>query len=347
MLGSGVDPVFPRQNEDLAASIIEKGAIVSEYAFGTRTNSDFLRKRNHIIVALSDGVIAVEHPLKSGTEITVEKSIDQGKSIFAFQRADPIPDSSHGSVKLITAQLAYPLTSSSDYQAFIIALDAFGEIRLSIIFDLDGVLVDTRNLERSAIREAIRSVDGEAPSDRAINEVLYRSPRRALLSIGKGEIASLLEAYQSNWKRFVGKDVRSKPLLKKALKEISHSNAKLAIVTSRNRNQAERLVSAAGLADTFPTLVTWGDTNSHKPSPEPLQFAIRQMGETDAAVYLGDRLEDYQAAMAADAQFIGIGWHLDNGQQNSLEASGAKTIIHRPAELMRALDRVRRIAWLS
>ena len=67
VLGSGADVIYPPENEELAARILEKGgAIVSEYAPGTRPSQGTFPARNRIISGLCGGVLMVEGSHTSG-----------------------------------------------------------------------------------------------------------------------------------------------------------------------------------------------------------------------------------------------------------------------------------------
>lgn len=85
VVGCGLDRVYPRENEVLFNEIINKdGAIVSEYIIGTKPIAKNFPRRNRIISGLSDGLIVVEAREKSGTLITVDFALEQGKTIYAI-----------------------------------------------------------------------------------------------------------------------------------------------------------------------------------------------------------------------------------------------------------------------
>ena len=84
VLGSGIDVIYPKENIELARKIIQTGGcIVSEYPLGTKPNKINFPQRNRIISGLSDGVVVVAASEKSGSLITAEFGIEQGKEIFA------------------------------------------------------------------------------------------------------------------------------------------------------------------------------------------------------------------------------------------------------------------------
>lgn len=84
VVGCGLDSVYPRENEEIFNKIIKNGAVVSEYVIGTKPYKMNFPARNRIISGLSDGICVVEAGLKSGTAITVEFGLEQGKNIYAI-----------------------------------------------------------------------------------------------------------------------------------------------------------------------------------------------------------------------------------------------------------------------
>lgn len=83
VLGSGIDIVYPPQHTRIAAEIAEHGALITEYAPGTKPNGWNFPMRNRIISALSSAVLVVEARADSGAMITARYALVQGKPLFA------------------------------------------------------------------------------------------------------------------------------------------------------------------------------------------------------------------------------------------------------------------------
>ena len=83
VLGCGLDVVYPKINATLYGQIRREGLLVTEYPLGTKPEGFRFPARNRIIAGLSRGVVVVEAAKKSGSLITAEMALDEGRDIFA------------------------------------------------------------------------------------------------------------------------------------------------------------------------------------------------------------------------------------------------------------------------
>ncbi|WP_461568009.1 DNA-processing protein DprA [Thermincola ferriacetica] len=83
VLGTGVDIVYPRENRRLMDNIITHGAVVSEFPPGTKAQPSHFPVRNRIISGMADGVLVVEAAQNSGSLITTDLALEQGRDVFA------------------------------------------------------------------------------------------------------------------------------------------------------------------------------------------------------------------------------------------------------------------------
>lgn len=84
VLGTGIDKIYPRSNYRLFEIMASRGTIVSEFPLGEGPKSYNFPRRNRIISGLADGLIIVEAKEKSGTLITANHALEQGKDVFAI-----------------------------------------------------------------------------------------------------------------------------------------------------------------------------------------------------------------------------------------------------------------------
>ncbi|MDR2047720.1 MAG: DNA-processing protein DprA [Clostridiales bacterium] len=80
--GTGIDTVYPAENRELAAEIAEKGLIITEYKPKTPPMNYHFPHRNRIISALSQSVLVTEAGENSGSLITVNYAVEQGKNVY-------------------------------------------------------------------------------------------------------------------------------------------------------------------------------------------------------------------------------------------------------------------------
>ncbi|MDR1272496.1 MAG: DNA-processing protein DprA [Clostridiales Family XIII bacterium] len=81
--GCGLDYCFPRRNEKLMDEILSNGLIITEYEEGVRPNKFTFPMRNRIISGISFAVVVAEAAVRSGSLITAELAVDQGRDVYA------------------------------------------------------------------------------------------------------------------------------------------------------------------------------------------------------------------------------------------------------------------------
>ncbi len=121
VLGCGVDICYPKQNQFLYEQITERGAIISEYPPGTQPKSVFFPARNRIISGLADCVVVVEAKQKSGSLITADFAMEQGKDVYAVPGR--IFDPLSGGCNALIRQGAGMITSPEEFVKDMLDLD--------------------------------------------------------------------------------------------------------------------------------------------------------------------------------------------------------------------------------
>lgn len=92
VLGCGVDICYPRENSKLYEALIRQGGICSEYPPGIGPRAILFPPRNRIISGMADAVLVIEAKEKSGTLITVDMALEQGREVYALpgRGTDPL-----------------------------------------------------------------------------------------------------------------------------------------------------------------------------------------------------------------------------------------------------------------
>jgi DNA processing protein len=160
VFGCGLDTIYPPRNRMLAERIVDNGALVSEYALGTKPDARNFPVRNRIISGLSRGVVVVEAPTRSGALITTSFAADQGRDVFA------VPGSA--------------LSSASSGCHELIRNGA------TLITGAEQIL-DHLDVARAEVQTQTRLLLPETPSERILYEIVGAEPRHVNeLSIESG-----------------------------------------------------------------------------------------------------------------------------------------------------------------
>lgn len=112
VLGSGLDLIYPPEHRQMAASIAESGAVVTDYPLGTRPEGGNFPPRNRIISGLSLAVIVVQAGERSGALITANFAAEQGRDVFGVPGR--IYDRGSKGTNRLISQGAFPATSVDD-----------------------------------------------------------------------------------------------------------------------------------------------------------------------------------------------------------------------------------------
>lgn len=145
--GCGINCNYLHENEQMRRAITKRGAVISEYPPDETPRNYYFPARNRIISALSDGVLVIEAGAKSGSLITANLALEQGKEVFALLgNNSPQNEGSNGRIK---EGSAIPVTDFMDI------LNAFDNL-----YATDGE-VDFNNISLNDI-EAI-PVKGKSP----------------------------------------------------------------------------------------------------------------------------------------------------------------------------------------
>jgi DNA processing protein len=100
VMATGLDVVYPAENEGLADRIAGTGCLVTEMPPGTQPRAELFPRRNRIIAGLSSGVAVIEAALRSGSLITARLANEMGRDVFAMP-SSPYDPRSSGTNRLI------------------------------------------------------------------------------------------------------------------------------------------------------------------------------------------------------------------------------------------------------
>lgn len=210
----------------------------------------------------------------------------------------------------------------------------------TVLFDLDGTLIDSRELILSSFRHTMRSHLGRVPPDSAWLETMG-TPLLAQLRdfAGDGDdVQAMMETYLEHNARVHDRLVCSFEGARATVDRLRERGYRVGLVTSKLRDSARRGLAACDLpVDWFEAVVTASDPVPHKPDPAPVRLALERMEEApDRAIFVGDTVWDLRAGRAAGVFTAAALWgSFDRG---ALEAEDPDFVFESPEELPALLD---------
>jgi pyrophosphatase PpaX len=184
--------------------------------------------------------------------------------------------------------------------------------RLStVLFDLDGTLIDSIELIRQSLHHTLVKHRGQSPPADSWFKGLgtpLRTQFRAFTS-DPAEIEAMFVTYQEHNRLHHDALLKEYPGALKAVLSLKSRGLKLGIVTSKLKIVAERGLARCGYDGVFDVLVASDDVTKHKPDPTPVLHALKLLGEqAGTAMYVGDSPHDITAGRSAGVRTAAALW---------------------------------------
>ena len=209
----------------------------------------------------------------------------------------------------------------------------------TVLFDLDGTVIDTGPLIAESFRHAVRTVLGKTIDDEEMLAYVGGwSLREQMCRLAPDRAQDLVETYRAyNEPRHAGLEFCAG--MYELLVELRAEGARLGLATAKRRSTVEIAFRyLPQLEALFDAIVCAEDTERHKPDPEPLLLALRKLeGEPENAAYVGDSPFDVEAAQAAGLRSVAVSWGGIHDQER-LRLAGPDALVSTKAELKTALE---------
>ena len=183
-------------------------------------------------------------------------------------------------------------------------------IRLGVVFDLDGTLIDSRLDIANSANHALGQHGFATLSVSEIATYVGDGARLLLARAARLEpsapaLDALLSTFTTYYEQHPTDHTLLLPGAHEALLQLSH--LPLALCTNKPRSITDRVLANLRLPATFQVVVGGGDLPKTKPDPLPLQFIARALGLTPTElVMVGDGAQDIACAKAAGAHSVGV-----------------------------------------
>ncbi|MBE0448724.1 MAG: HAD family phosphatase [Actinobacteria bacterium] len=197
----------------------------------------------------------------------------------------------------------------------------------AFIFDVDGTLVDTRQLHISAWQRALKEFGLELSTSQIQSQLGRRTIDIAKTLLPENRKSDAARIAETKWRIFreFHSDVKPVPKTKELFNFLHKRGLDLALATSAIRGEAEFYVDILSLREFTSALVTAEDIQHSKPHPEIFLRAAAQLGvDPKESVVVGDSPHDMEAAKKAGMLAIGV---MTGGfSEKDLQIAGANSI---------------------
>ncbi|MHA1226314.1 MAG: HAD family hydrolase [Candidatus Hodarchaeales archaeon] len=178
-----------------------------------------------------------------------------------------------------------------------------------VLFDLDGVLVDSTESWIIAIEEILKKEDVAIPTRttliRMIAKTTYEQLQELCQDKSSEEIRPLTDMVDSYFIKNIEENVKifeGSHLILSILKKLGF---KLAIVTNNNRELTKKILDLFNLQHYFDEVITLNDVVAPKPDPDPIIRGINKLRlEKEDVIFVGDSPSDLEASQAANVLFV-------------------------------------------
>jgi len=205
----------------------------------------------------------------------------------------------------------------------------------TVLFDLDGTVVDSGAIILASMRHATQEVLDRDYSDEELMQAVGGPGLEAQMSaLAPEHVERLVDVYRAH-NEPLHDGLEACAGMEDVLVRLHEEGRRLGIVTAKRRSTVELAFARVPLAHLFETIVGGGETERHKPDPEPLLLAAERLGADPAdTAYVGDSPFDVRAAKTAGVHAIAVTW--GGVHERSLLAE-ADEIVETPKELLAAL----------
>lgn len=207
----------------------------------------------------------------------------------------------------------------------------------TVLFDLDGTIVDSGAIILASMRHATRQVLGRDYSDAELLQAVGGPGLEAQMhALAPEHVDRLVSVYRAH-NEPLHDELEACAGMEGVLARLHHEGRRLGVVTAKRRATVELAFARVPLGHLFETVVGGDETERHKPDPAPLLLAAERMGaDPGETAYVGDSPFDVRAAKAAGMFAVAVTWGRIHDRAN-LEAEEPDAIVDAAEELLGVL----------
>jgi len=204
----------------------------------------------------------------------------------------------------------------------------------TVLFDLDGTVVDSGAIILASMRHATREVLGRDYSDEELLQAVGGPGLEAQMrALAPEQVDLLVDVYRAH-NEPLHDDLEACVGMEGVLVRLREEGRRLGVVTAKRRTTVELAFAHVPLGHLFETIVGGDETERHKPDPAPLLLGAERLGaDPTETAYVGDSPFDVRAAKAAEMFAVAVTWGRIHDRPR-LEAEHPDAIVDRAEELL-------------
>ena len=207
----------------------------------------------------------------------------------------------------------------------------------TVLFDLDGTVVDSGGIILASMRHATREVLGRDYSDAELMQAVGGPGLEAQMqALAPDQVEELVDVYRAH-NEPLHDELEACLGMEGVLARLHAEGRRLGVVTAKRRSTVELAFARVPLGHLFDAIVGGDETERHKPDPQPLLLGAERLGaEPSRTAYVGDSPFDVRAAKAAGIYAIAVTWGRIHDREK-LEAEEPDAIVDSAEELLAVL----------
>lgn len=178
----------------------------------------------------------------------------------------------------------------------------------TILFDLDGTLIDTNELIIASFTHTLHHYQYDFTREQIIE---FNGPPlvETFKKINPKRYEEMVNTYREHNLRVHDEYVKAFPYVKDTLEVLKDKNYQLGIVTTKMSDSVEKGLRIANLEGYFDTIITLDDVSHPKPHPEPVVRAMNLLdAEASSTLMVGDNSHDIESGHNAGVKTAGVSW---------------------------------------
>jgi pyrophosphatase PpaX len=179
----------------------------------------------------------------------------------------------------------------------------------TVLFDLDGTLIDSGAMILASMRHATRTVLGrEIPDAELVARVGSTHLRDQMFGFDADRADELVRAYRRH-NEPLHAELRACPGMLDVVERLHAEGRRLGVVTAKRHATVRLAFDVCPIEHLLDAIVAADDTERHKPYPDPVLLALERLGSRpEDAAYVGDAPFDVESAKAAGVFAVAVGW---------------------------------------